>query len=103
MSKICPVCGLPEELCICKKAAAEVQPITVRTEVRQYGKLTTVIEGFDKTVNLKDIVRILKTKFACGGSFDKEKRIIELQGNHIAKIKKELAAVGFSEQNIRII
>lgn len=103
MSKICPVCGLPEELCICKKEKNKSQSITVRTEVKQYGKIMTVVEGFDKSINLKDLVKKLKTKFACGGSFDKEKRLIELQGNHKSKIKKELSALGFPEESIRIL
>ncbi len=103
MSKICPVCGLPEELCVCKKAVTESHQITARTETRQYGKLITVVDGFDKAVDLKDLTRQLKTKFACGGSFDKEKGFIELQGNHLSKIKKELILAGFAEQNIRIL
>ncbi len=103
MSKICPVCGLPEELCICKKAGIETQPITARIERRQYNKIATIVEGFDKTTDLKDLSRQLKTKFACGGSFDKEKGIIELQGNHLAKIKQELVKSGFPEKNIQIL
>ncbi|NCO84660.1 MAG: stress response translation initiation inhibitor YciH [Candidatus Huberarchaeum crystalense] len=103
MSKICSICGLPEELCVCKKPSTNVQHIIARTEIRQYGKVITIIDGFDKTLDLKGLVRQLKTKFACGGSFDKEKRAIELQGNHTAKIKQELIRMGFSEQNIQLI
>ena len=29
MSKICDVCGLPEELCVCEEIAREVQTVKV--------------------------------------------------------------------------
>ena len=45
MSKICDVCGLPEELCVCEEIAREVQTVKVFTVRRRFGKLMTIIEG----------------------------------------------------------
>ena len=37
MSKICDVCGLPEELCVCEEIAREVQSLKVFTVRRRFG------------------------------------------------------------------
>jgi translation initiation factor 1 len=37
-SGMCPVCGLPKELCICEEVAKEQQRITVKVNRRRYGK-----------------------------------------------------------------
>ena len=47
MSKICPVCGLPEEVCICEEIAREQQLIRIFCDKRRYGKIVTVVEGID--------------------------------------------------------
>ncbi len=102
MSDVCPVCGLPHDLCVCEDIAKETQRIRVYTETKRYRKVMTIIEGIDaKTINLKDIAKQLKTRLACGGTV-KDGRI-ELQGDHTARIKRVLADLGFDEQSIDII
>ncbi len=95
---ICPKCGLPQQACICEEIAKEEQRITVKVEKRRFGKLTTVISGFDKEVNIKQLAKKLKNELACGGTA-KENRI-ELQGDHRKKIKEELIKLGFKEEQI---
>jgi translation initiation factor 1 len=98
---VCDICGLPKELCVCEDIARESQKIRVYTARRKFGKLMTVVEGIDsKNINLKDLVKTLKTECACGGTF-KEKRI-ELQGDHKKKVKNMLMKIGFSEDLIEI-
>ncbi len=98
---VCDICGLPKELCVCEDIARESQKIKVYTARRKFGKLMTVIEGIDsKNINLKDLVKTLKTECACGGTF-KEKRI-ELQGEHKKKVKNMLMKIGFSQDLIEI-
>ena len=99
MSEICEKCGLPKDICVCQELAIESQKIVVKTVERRFGKKMTVVEGIDpKDVNLKDLTKKLKNKLACGGTL-KEGRI-ELQGNHISKVKEELIKLGFKEETI---
>ena len=95
MSEICSKCGLPKDLCVCETIAKEEQKIEITLVKRRFGKLITVIEGIDdKTINIKELGKKLKTKLACGGTA-KEKRI-ELQGNHLEKAKEFMVEEGFS-------
>jgi len=95
---ICPKCGLPKQACICEEIAKSEQRITIKTEKRRFGKLTTVVSGFDKDVDIKDLAKKLKTELACGGTV--KQGTIELQGDHRKKIKQTLAKLGFKEEQI---
>lgn len=95
MAKICPVCGLPEELCVCEEIAREQQNIKIYTDRRRYGKMVTVVDGIDSAdINIDDLARTLKTKCAAGGTVKDGK--IELQGDHKRKVKAVLEGMGFS-------
>jgi len=95
MSEICAKCGLPQDLCVCETIAREEQKITISVVDRRFGKLATTIGGLDeKTINLKELAKKLKTKLACGGTL--KEGVIELQGNHVEKVKEELAKLGFN-------
>lgn len=94
MAGICPVCGLPEELCMCEEIAREQQQIKITTMKRRYGKIVTIIEGIDSSdIDLDDLARKLKTRCAAGGTVKQGK--IELQGEHRKKVKKVLNEMGF--------
>ncbi len=97
---VCKQCGLPEELCICESIAREQQKIRVAISERRFGKKTTVISGISKDVDIKSLLKTLKTKLACGGTYKKGR--IELQGDHRKKIKKLLVEAGFSEDIIEV-
>ena len=95
--------GLPEEFDVYKTVAKETEVIRVRVEKRTYGKIVTIIEGIDDTaVNIKQLLKDLKRKLGCGGSYDKKNKVLELQGDHRNKIKKILASLGFSENSIEV-
>jgi len=101
MSEICPKCGLPKELCVCEAIAKESQIIKVYVISKKFGKKYTVIEGIDsKEIDMKDLTKKLKTKFACGGTA-KEGRI-ELQGDHKQRVKENLVQMGFSQETIDV-
>ena len=101
MSEICPKCGLNKEICVCETIAKEEQRIRITTMKRRFGKVTTLVEGIDqKDINLKDLTKKLKSKLACGGTV--KGSTIELQGNHINRVKQELIKLGFAEETIKI-
>lgn len=96
---ICPKCGLPIPACVCGEIAKTQQNIEVKTEKRRFGKVNTLISGFDDGVDIKDIAKKLKIKRACGGTV--KNGVIELQGNHRGFIKPILVKEGFSEEQIK--
>lgn len=85
--------------CVCSEIAKTQQQIVVQTEKRRFGKVNTIISGFDDGVNIKDIAKKLKVKRACGGTV--KNKIIELQGNHKKFIKPILVSEGFNEEQIK--
>jgi len=97
---ICPNCGLPMDLCVCETIAQEEARITVTVERRKWGRLTTVIEGFDKNIDLGDLATKLKGKLACGGAA--KHGHIELQGDHRGVIQNVLAKLGFPEEMVHV-
>ena len=100
MVGVCNQCGLPQDLCVCETIAREQQKITVKTEKRKFGKKYTVVGGIKKEANVDEIVKKLKSKFACGGTAKGGQ--IELQGDHRARIKAALVDLGFPEETIDV-
>ena len=96
---ICPKCGLPLAACVCEDIAKTQQEIEVKTDKRRFGKYVTLVTGLEG-VDLKEVAKKLKSKLACGGTIDG--KIIELQGNHLKKVKPILVESGFTEAQIKI-
>ena len=96
--EICPKCGLPKQACVCEQIVKSSQKIKVTAEKRRYGKITTVVKGFETGIDIKKIAKALKNELACGGTY--KKNIIELQGDHRKKIKEILIKLGFKEESI---
>ncbi|MBI2172670.1 MAG: stress response translation initiation inhibitor YciH [Candidatus Aenigmarchaeota archaeon] len=98
---VCPKCGLPEELCVCEVIAKEVQKIKITFTQKRYGKYVTIIRGIDpKKIDLKELMRKLKSKLACGGTYKNGE--IELQGDHRERVKKILIEEGFQKDIIEV-
>ncbi|MBD3388280.1 MAG: stress response translation initiation inhibitor YciH [Candidatus Altiarchaeales archaeon] len=95
----CPRCGLPQELCVCDEMTRVGQKIKVRTDRRRYGKYVTVVSGFEN-VDVGKIAKDLKGRLACGGTAKKD--TVELQGNHVSRVKDVLVDMGFSEDMIDV-
>jgi translation initiation factor 1 len=72
----------------------------VTVERRKWGRLTTVVEGFDKTIDLGDLATKLKGKLACGGAA--KHGHVELQGDHRGTITAVLAKLGFPEEMVKV-
>jgi len=90
--------GLPTETDVFGEIAKSEQQIKVHTETRRYGKKITLVEGFDKHVDLKAIAKSLKEELACGGTA--KNGIVELQGDHRKKVRPILVKLGFPEDAI---
>jgi translation initiation factor 1 len=96
--EICPRCGLPEQACVCEQISKSAQIIKITTDKKRYGKIVTIVGGFDKSVDVKSLAKELKNELACGGT--SKGGIIELQGHHVAKMKTLLIKKGFEEDSI---
>ncbi len=96
---ICPKCGLPEELCVCKEIKT-TEGIFVSFDNRKYHKVVTIIDGIDKE-NIENTAREIKRRLGCGGTI-REGNIIELQGDHKSKIEDILIKLGFPKEKIDV-
>ena len=94
---ICPKCGLPLQACVCEEIAKNEQRIKVQTEKRKFGKIITVISGF-QGIDLKTIAKGLKQELACGGTIKGNQ--VELQGDHMKRAKQVLVELGFAADSI---
>ncbi|MCH8945811.1 MAG: stress response translation initiation inhibitor YciH [Nanoarchaeota archaeon] len=95
--EICPKCGLPQQACVCEQIVKSSQKIQVTTDRKKYGKIVTIISGFEG-VDVKNIAKTLKNELACGGTF--KGNTIELQGDHVKKIGQKLSELGFNEDSV---
>ena len=96
--EIDPKTGLPLEAMKWETLTRSSQRISVTTDRKRYGKIVTVINGFDKDVDVKKIAKSLKNELACGGT--SKNGTIEIQGNHLKKIKPLLVKLGFESDSI---
>lgn len=96
--EICPKCGLPKQACVCEQIVKSSQRIKVNTDKKRYGKIVTVVTGFESGIDVKKIAKELKNELACGGTY--KDNIIELQGDHTKKVKLLLVKMGFEKNSI---
>jgi len=101
MAEVCPVCGLPKDICVCKEIAKEQQRIRVRLEKRKWGRAMTIIDGLDDgCTDLNELAKKLKTICACGGTA--KNGMVMLQGDQREKVKELLIELGYPEENIEV-
>ena len=97
--EICHKCSLPKEACVCEVIAKSKQKIKVELVKKRYGKMVTTISGIDsKDVDVKGLAKELKSDLACGGTVKNNE--IELQGEHVKKVREKLISLGFSDDSI---
>ncbi len=96
--EIDPKTGLPVNAVAWEDLAKSEQKIKVTTEKRRYGKVTTLVSGFDKSIDIKATAKSLKEGLACGGTI--RDSTIELQGNHKKNVRRILVKLGFSDDAI---
>ena len=96
--EICPKCGLPTQACVCEQIVKSSQKIKITTDKKRYGKIVTIVTGFDSGIDARKIAKALKNELACGGTYKDE--MIELQGDHTKRIKVMLVKLGFDGESI---
>jgi len=101
MSETCPKCGLPKPICVCETIAKESQRVRVYVVKKKFDKFSTIVEGLEeKSIDIKETAKKLKSDLACGGTVKEGK--IELQGDHRQKAKASLIRMGFAPETIEI-
>lgn len=95
---ICPKCGLPKQACVCENIAKSEQRVQVKIVKKRFGKIVTEITGISKDIDIKSTAKSLKNELACGGTI--KNGIVELQGNHLKKVKPILIGLGFPEDSV---
>jgi translation initiation factor 1 len=101
MAEICPVCGLPRDICVCREISKEQQRIRVRLEMGKWRRKNTIVDGIDeKKTDLGRLAKQLKSICACGGTA-KNNQII-LQGDHREMVRTHLVQLGYAEENIDV-
>ncbi len=86
------------QACVCEQITKGSQRIKVTLDKKRYGKIVTVVSGFDSSIDVKKIAKSLKNELACGGTSKNNE--VELQGDHSKKIRAILVKLGFNEESI---
>ena len=58
----------------------------------------TEVIGISKDIDIKSTAKSLKNELACGGTI--KNGMVELQGNHLKRVKPILIRLGFPEDSI---
>lgn len=93
-----PRFGLPSDAGVFDEIAKTNQKIVISTVSRRYGKIITLVSGFDKSFDIKGTAKRLKEVLACGGTV--KDGVVELQGNHKKNVKAILVKLGFPADSI---
>ena len=96
----CEVCEKPLDDCTCPRDGdgnvkqPQDQRVRVRREKRRKGKIVTVVAGLDPAASdLPTILRTLKSACAAGGTVTEDS--IEVQGDHIDRVRDVLTQLGY--------
>jgi translation initiation factor 1 len=95
----CDHCQKLESECRCSaqqkaRLAPHKQIATLSIEKRKKGKVVTVVNGLSGVANdLPGLLTLLKNTCGAGGTIEQDS--IEVQGEHIAKIRTQLEKLGY--------
>jgi translation initiation factor 1 len=95
----CDRCGKLEADCKCPRLPAprvspESQTLSLAIEKRKKGKVVTLVLGLEGTAEHKsELLTLLKD--ACGAGGTAEEDQLELQGNHLERVRVFLAKLGY--------
>jgi len=95
MTETCTTCGLPNELCVCEDVDKTETTVSLDTEERRYGKVVTLVSGFEGNIDVEDLASTLKSSLGCGGTVQDDGAIM-LQGEHISRTSSLLEEDGLT-------
>jgi translation initiation factor 1 len=98
MKDISSVSHLSKDIFDLNEISKESQQIKVVLVRKKFRKFAMKISGFAAILEAKEVGKYLKKKLACGGTV--KDKIIEIQGNQVAKVKKLLIEKGYQEELI---
>ena len=96
--RMCPACRQPIAQCLCKRPAAAPAGDGIVRVSRQTGgrggKTVTVVQGLPlEPAALAELGKRLKT--ACGSGGTAKDCVIEIQGDHLARVMESLGQQGW--------
>ena len=92
--KLVEECQCPPEQPTTTKIAPEKQTAKVRLETRKHGRAMTVVAGLPAEGNdLPELLKQLKNVCGAGGTVKHQQ--IEIQGDHIERVKNTLGSLGY--------
>jgi translation initiation factor 1 len=95
----CDRCGELEDACTCPTpprvlTSPEKQTARLNVEKRKKGKVVTVVRGLSSEEN--DLPALLgQLKAACGAGGTLKDDLLEIQGNHLERVRDLLAGIGY--------
>lgn len=97
----CERCGLLEAECQCPPPPAprtppEQQTARLAIEKRKKGKMVTVIRGLVVDDALPELLTTLKTACGAGGTLKDDE--LEIQGEHLERVRQKLRDLGYRVQ-----
>ena len=95
MTEMCNECGLPKEICVCGDIEKTNTTVSLDTEERRYGKVVTLVSGFEGNIDVEDLASTLKSSLGCGGTVQEDGAIM-LQGEHISRTSSLLEEDGLT-------
>ena len=98
----CDRCGQPDSACKCPPVIIpktgrppDKKPLKLAVEKRKKGKVVTIIRGLSaRDDDLADLLSRLKSKCGAGGALDGD--TLELQGNHLDRLRMLLGDAGYN-------
>jgi translation initiation factor 1 len=96
---VCDRCGKLESECVCPTPEPEGVPphcksVTIAVEKRKKGKTVTVLRGLS-TVGNGSLELLTQLKSACGAGGTFKDGVLEIQGEHVDRIREILSAIGY--------
>ena len=93
----CDRCGVLEEECQCpplppERVAPEKQHLRIGVEKRKKGKIVTVVRDVHE-LDLPELLTQLKN--ACGAGGTIKEGVIEIQGDHLDRVRELVQTAGF--------